>query len=180
MVLIGSCGPILVLEVHGINKKSGSLGLKNRFSSWFPVFTVQPPGLIQFWKPWLLHLRVQIATLQLASSNYYTVQNSKTTAFHSLWEFQAMTKDLWNVYSKSTNLNHTFSRVIESFSKNSRLSFSSLLVFARSFHKTWEVIVLFINGVCFLGWWIIEPNAMNKKLTEGKIVLGYEKRTRRV
>ena len=32
MVLIGFCGPTPVLTVHGINKKSGSLGLKNRFS----------------------------------------------------------------------------------------------------------------------------------------------------
>ena len=32
MVLTGSCGPTPVLTVHGINKKSGSLGLKNRFS----------------------------------------------------------------------------------------------------------------------------------------------------
>ena len=39
-VLTGSCGPTPVLAVHGINKKSGSLGLKNRFSSWFLVFTV--------------------------------------------------------------------------------------------------------------------------------------------
>ena len=33
MVLIGSCGPTLVLGAHGINKKSGSLGLKNDFHS---------------------------------------------------------------------------------------------------------------------------------------------------
>ena len=31
MVLTGSCGPTQVLAVHGINKKSDSLGLKNRF-----------------------------------------------------------------------------------------------------------------------------------------------------
>ena len=31
-VLTGSCGPTPVLTVHGISKKSGSLGLKNRFS----------------------------------------------------------------------------------------------------------------------------------------------------
>ena len=31
----GSCGPTPLLGVHGINKKSGSLGLKNRFSSRF-------------------------------------------------------------------------------------------------------------------------------------------------
>ena len=37
MVLIGSCGPTPVLGVHGINKKSGYLGLKNRFSSQFSV-----------------------------------------------------------------------------------------------------------------------------------------------
>ena len=35
---------------------------------------------------WLLCLRVQIATLQSTLSNYYTVQNSKTSAFQSLWE----------------------------------------------------------------------------------------------
>ena len=51
-VLTGSCGPTPVLTVHGINKKSGSLGLKNRFSSQFPVFTVRPPGPVRFWKPW--------------------------------------------------------------------------------------------------------------------------------
>ena len=48
MVLIGFCGPTPVLTVHGINKKSGSLGLKNRFSSRFPVFTVRPPGPVRF------------------------------------------------------------------------------------------------------------------------------------
>ena len=47
MVLTGSSGPTPVLTVHGINKKSGSLGLKNRFSSRFPVFTVRPPGLVR-------------------------------------------------------------------------------------------------------------------------------------
>ena len=47
-VLTGSNGPTPVLTVHGINKKSGSLGLKNRFSSWFPVFTVRPPGPVRF------------------------------------------------------------------------------------------------------------------------------------
>ena len=45
-VLTGSYGPTPVLAVHGIKKKSGSLGLKNRFSSRFPVFTVRPPGLV--------------------------------------------------------------------------------------------------------------------------------------
>ena len=50
-VLTGSCGSTPVLAVYGINKKSGSLGLKNRFSSRFQIFTVRPPGLIQFWKP---------------------------------------------------------------------------------------------------------------------------------
>ena len=52
MVLTGSSGPTPVLTVHGINKKSGSFGLKNRFSSRFPVFTVQPPGPVRFWKQW--------------------------------------------------------------------------------------------------------------------------------
>ena len=42
MVLTGSSGPTSVLTVHGINKKSGSLGLKNRFSSRFPVFIPVP------------------------------------------------------------------------------------------------------------------------------------------
>ena len=48
--LTGSCGPTLVLEVHGINKKSGFLVLKNRFSSWFSAFMVRPQDLIRFWK----------------------------------------------------------------------------------------------------------------------------------
>ena len=48
MVLTGSCGPTPVLAVHGINKKSDYLGLKNRFSSRFPIFTVQPPGSVRF------------------------------------------------------------------------------------------------------------------------------------
>ena len=39
-VLTGLSGPTPVLGVHGINKKSGSLGLKNQFLSRFPVFTV--------------------------------------------------------------------------------------------------------------------------------------------
>ena len=46
---------------------------------------------------WLLCLHVQIATLQSALSNYYTVQNSKTSAFQSLCEFQTMTKNLWSI-----------------------------------------------------------------------------------
>ena len=37
MVLTGSCGLTPVLGVHRINKKSGYLGLKNRFSSRFSV-----------------------------------------------------------------------------------------------------------------------------------------------
>ena len=49
-VLTGSCSPTPVLAVHGINKKFGFLGLKNRFSSRFPVFTVRPPGPVRFWK----------------------------------------------------------------------------------------------------------------------------------
>ena len=35
MVLTGSSSPTPVLAVYGINKKSGSLGLKNQFSSRF-------------------------------------------------------------------------------------------------------------------------------------------------
>ena len=46
-VLTDSSGPTPVLKIHGINKKSGSLGLKNRFSSRFPVFTVRPPGPVR-------------------------------------------------------------------------------------------------------------------------------------
>ena len=57
-VLTGSCGPTPVLTVHGINQKSGSLGLKNRFSFRFSVFTVQPPGPVQFWKPWFIGLEL--------------------------------------------------------------------------------------------------------------------------
>ena len=49
-VLTGSSGPTPVLTVHGINKKSSSLDLKNRFSSRFSVFTVRPPGPVRFWK----------------------------------------------------------------------------------------------------------------------------------
>ena len=50
-VLTGSCGPTPILAVHGINKKSSSLVLKNRFSSRFPIFTVRPLGPVRFWKP---------------------------------------------------------------------------------------------------------------------------------
>ena len=55
-VLTGSCGPTPIVVVHRINKKSGSLGLKNQFSSQFAVFTVRPPCLVQFCKPWLVVL----------------------------------------------------------------------------------------------------------------------------
>ena len=48
----GSCGPTSVLGVHGIDKKSSSLCLKNQFSSLFSVFTVRPPGPVWVWKPW--------------------------------------------------------------------------------------------------------------------------------
>ena len=51
-VLTSSCGPTPVLTVHGITKKSGSLGLKNRFPFRFLVFIVRPPGPVRFWKPW--------------------------------------------------------------------------------------------------------------------------------
>ena len=47
-VLTGLSGLTLVLGIHGINKKSGSLGLKNQFSSRFPVFTVRPPYPARF------------------------------------------------------------------------------------------------------------------------------------
>ena len=47
-VLTGSCGPTPVLEVYGINKKSDSLGLKNRFSSRFLVFMIRPPDPVRF------------------------------------------------------------------------------------------------------------------------------------
>ena len=50
-VLISSCGPTSVLAIHGINKKSSFLGIKNRFSSRFPIFTIRPPGPVRFWKP---------------------------------------------------------------------------------------------------------------------------------
>ena len=43
----GSCSPIPVLGVHKINKKSGSLCLKNQFSSQFPVFKVQPSSPVR-------------------------------------------------------------------------------------------------------------------------------------
>ena len=82
-----------------------------------------------------------------ASSNYYTVQTFKTSAFQSLWEFQTMTKDLWNVKSKSTNLNHTFSRFIESFSKNSYILFSLIQIDADIFHSTIVCFTKFF-GLC--------------------------------
>ena len=47
-VLTGSSSPTPVLDVHGINKTSSSLGLKNRFSSQFPVFMVRPLGPVRF------------------------------------------------------------------------------------------------------------------------------------
>ena len=47
-VLTDSCSPTPVLMVHRINKKFGSLCLKNQFSSQFLVFTVRPPGPVQF------------------------------------------------------------------------------------------------------------------------------------
>ena len=47
-VLTGSCGSTSILAVHGINKKSSSLGLKNRFSFRFSVLTVRPPGPVRF------------------------------------------------------------------------------------------------------------------------------------
>ena len=49
-VLTDSYGPTPVFAVHGINKKSGSLCLKNRFSSRFPIFTVWPLGPVRVWK----------------------------------------------------------------------------------------------------------------------------------
>ena len=81
-------------------------------------------------KKWPIHCEREVMAENnlLASSNYYTVETSKTSAFQSLWEFQTMTKDLWNVNSKSTNLNHTFSRFIESFSKNSCILFSLIQI----------------------------------------------------
>ena len=51
-VLTDSCSPTPVLAVHGINKKSSFLGLKNCFSSRILVLTVWPPSPVQFWKPW--------------------------------------------------------------------------------------------------------------------------------
>ena len=47
-ILTGLCSPTPVLGVHGINKKSDSLCLKNRFLSRFPVFMVRPPDLVRF------------------------------------------------------------------------------------------------------------------------------------
>ena len=46
-VLTDSSGLTPILEVHEINKKSSSLGLKNWFSSQFPVFTVRPLGPVR-------------------------------------------------------------------------------------------------------------------------------------
>ena len=47
-VLTDLSGPTPVLGVHGINKKFDSLGLKNWFSSQFPIFTVRPLGPVRF------------------------------------------------------------------------------------------------------------------------------------
>ena len=69
MVLTGSCGPTPILTVHGINKKSGSLGLKNRFSSRFPVFTVRPPDPVRFWKPWLKLHKIIVITRNITKSS---------------------------------------------------------------------------------------------------------------
>ena len=57
-VLTGSCSPTPVLGVHVINKKSGSLNLKNRFSFRFPIFTVRPlsPGPVLFLVSFVLPL----------------------------------------------------------------------------------------------------------------------------
>ena len=57
--------------------------------------------------------------------------NFQDFSFQSLWEFQTMTKDLWNANNKSTNLNHMFSRFIESFSKNSCILFSLIQIDGR-------------------------------------------------
>ena len=88
---------------------------------------------------------------------YCTIQTSKTSAFQSLWEIQTMTKDLWNVNSKSTYLNHTLTvvfcflpyKLMTDLFQSTTVCFISLLVFARNFHKTWEVIVLSINQCVF-------------------------------
>ena len=60
-------------------------------------------------------------TTQSVSNNSYTVQNSTTTTFQSLYEFQTMTKNLWSINRKS-NLYHMFSMA---FSKNNCISLSS-------------------------------------------------------
>ena len=74
-VLTGSCGPTLVLTVHGINKKSSSLSLKNRFSSRFPVFTVRPPGLVRFWKPCCFVLFVSFCLKMWNLRKAYPISN---------------------------------------------------------------------------------------------------------
>ena len=55
-VLTGSYGPTPVLAVHGINKKSGSLCLKNRFTfqSGFENYAYE--GLTSFEFVFILHL----------------------------------------------------------------------------------------------------------------------------
>ena len=61
------------------------------------------------------------ATPQSVSNNSYTVQNSTTTTFQSLCEFQTMFKTLWSINWKS-NLYNMFSMA---FSKNNCILFSS-------------------------------------------------------
>ena len=62
-------------RAHGINKKSGSLGLKNRFSSRFPVFTVRPPGPIRSGsKNHDVHLTRRLAQPAPYSTHYNSIR----------------------------------------------------------------------------------------------------------
>ena len=63
----GSCGPTPLLGVHGINKKSGFLCLKNWFSSRFPIFTIRPPGPARIGFENLGHYQTQPYAMKMTS-----------------------------------------------------------------------------------------------------------------
>ena len=107
-VLTGSCGPTPVLTVHRINKKFGSLGLKNWFSSRFSVFTVRPPGPVRFWK------LPGSAYVKISSSRTWKQQCYRHSKFHNFfhnllrWHFnlQCITLAWITILSLLLHTNH--------------------------------------------------------------------------
>jgi len=85
------------------------------------------------------------ATLQLVSNNSYIFQNSKTTTFQSLCEFQTMTKNLWNINWRS-NLYHMFSMAS---SKTNCILFSSSQVDDK-YLSLWLLVRIVV--FCFLSY----------------------------